>query len=45
MMRRGFYPYYDANYVSLTYVFGVSLVTMAIGLLLLRRFHKDLMQL
>ncbi|MEE4345517.1 MAG: ABC transporter permease [Paracoccaceae bacterium] len=45
MTRSGFYPYYDANYVSVTYVFGVSLCASAVGLLLLRRFHKDLMQL
>ena len=43
--RSGFYPYYDATYVSVAYVFGVSLCTGVIGLLLLRRFHKDLMQL
>lgn len=45
MTRSGFYPYYDANYVSVAYVFGVGLCASAIGLLLLRRFHKDLMQL
>ena len=45
MMRRGFYPFYEANYVSLPYVFGLSLLLSAAGLLLLRRFHKDLMLL
>lgn len=43
MMRRGFYAEYDATYVSVTYVFLVSLVSLAFGLLLLRRHHRDLL--
>ena len=39
-LRRGFYPTYDAPYVSLVYCFGVSLTLIAFGLMLMRRFHK-----
>jgi capsular polysaccharide transport system permease protein len=44
MMRRGFYPTYDATYVSPAYVFGVSAACLMLGMLLLHRFHKDIMQ-
>jgi capsular polysaccharide transport system permease protein len=44
LMRRGFYPTYDATYVSVPYVAGISLVCMAAGLLFLRRHHRDLLQ-
>jgi capsular polysaccharide transport system permease protein len=43
MMRAGFYPTYDAGYVSVIYVLLVALVTFAAGLLLLRRSHRDLL--
>lgn len=43
MMRSGFYPEYEANYVSVPYVMGISLACMAMGLLLLRRHHQDLL--
>lgn len=42
LVRRGIYPMYDASYVSMPYVAGVSLVMLVIGLLLLRRFYKDI---
>lgn len=41
--RRGFYPTYDAAYVSLTYVFGLGLLLMVIGMVFLRRYHRDLL--
>tara|TARA_R100001369_G_scaffold24472_2_gene44922 strand:- start:1631 stop:2437 length:807 start_codon:yes stop_codon:yes gene_type:complete len=44
-VRRGIYATYDASYVSPLYVFSVSLVCMAAGLLLLRRHHKDLLNI
>ena len=44
LMRAGFYPEYDAYYVSRTYVLTVALVSLALGMLLLRRFHTDLLQ-
>ncbi len=42
-MRNGFYAGYDAVYVSEAYVFGVSGVLFVLGLLLLKRFHSDLL--
>lgn len=42
MMRRGFYSNYDANYISVTYVVGVSMMCMMAGLLFLHRSHRDL---
>jgi len=41
-MRAGFYPGYNAQYVSVSYVLGVSLTLMAAGLLFLRRYHRDI---
>lgn len=43
LMRTGFYPTYTASYVSSTYVLLVSLVLMALGLLLMGRFHRDIL--
>jgi len=45
MMRRGFYPTYDAPYVSPLYVFGISLVTMVLGLALLQRYHREILNM
>jgi capsular polysaccharide transport system permease protein len=42
MMRVGFFPTYDAHYVSGVYVFGVGLTCAAIGLLLLKRHATEL---
>ena len=42
LVRRGFYPMYEAAYVSVPYVVGVSMVMLAIGLLLLRRYYQDI---
>jgi len=44
LMRRGFYASYDAPYVSELYVVMVSLITLVVGLLLLRRDHKSTME-
>ena len=44
-MRRSFYPYYDATYVSLPYVFGISFALTAFGLVFLLRYHRDLLNL
>jgi capsular polysaccharide transport system permease protein len=43
MMRAGFYSNYKPDFVSETYVIGVSLACFAIGLLLLRRYHRELL--
>ncbi len=42
-MRKGFYPSYDAPYVSLVYVWGLSLGLTLIGMVFLRRYHRDLL--
>ncbi len=44
-MRSGFYPMYDAPYVSGLYVMVIALVTLMLGLILLRRHHKELINL
>lgn len=44
MMRSGFYNSYEASYVSELYVYGLSLVLAVMGLILLRRFHRELLQ-
>lgn len=41
--RSGFYPGYDAPYVSAIYVFGLSIALTATGLVFLRRYHRDLL--
>ena len=43
LMRAGFYPTYDATYVSISYVLLISFFTMALGILLLNRFHRDIL--
>jgi capsular polysaccharide transport system permease protein len=44
MTRSGFYANYDASYVSVTYVAIISVVTFALGLLLLWRHHLYLLE-
>jgi capsular polysaccharide transport system permease protein len=41
-MRKGVYPTYDGGYVSPVYVFGLSGALTMVGLLLLRRYHRDI---
>lgn len=43
IMRAGFYPTYDAGYVSVSYVMAVALISLGAGLLLLRSSHRDLL--
>lgn len=42
-MRSGFYPMYRAQYVDNTYVLTISLIVLLFGLLLMRRFHRDIL--
>ena len=42
-MRAGFYPYYDAGYVSILYPLGLSLGLSVTALLFLRRHHHALL--
>ncbi|TDE34244.1 ABC transporter permease [Antarcticimicrobium sediminis] len=43
LMRTGFYPTYTASYVSHVYVLGVSLALLTMGLILMGRYHRDIL--
>ncbi|MCB5408454.1 ABC transporter permease [Pseudogemmobacter sp. CC-YST710] len=38
--RSGFYSGYDPDFISLPYVFGVTMVLLTMGLLVMRKWHK-----
>lgn len=42
-MRAGFYPTYDARLVSPAYVYSVAIGCLFFGMLLLNRYHKDIL--
>lgn len=42
-MRRGFYPQYQGEYVTMLYVYGIGLVALVIGLILLNRYNRDIL--
>ncbi|GLK65197.1 sugar ABC transporter permease [Paracoccus kondratievae] len=44
LMRRGFYPTYEAAYVSRTYVLTVAITLIVAGLALLEKKHKKLLE-
>ncbi|MEO1362372.1 MAG: ABC transporter permease [Pseudomonadota bacterium] len=43
MMRSGFYPTYEALYVSEAYVAGTALLSLFMGVVLLRRYHRHIL--
>ena len=43
LMRTGFYPTYSAPYINELFVLGVSMGLMAMGLILLGRYHRDIL--
>ena len=43
LMRSGFYPMYQPQYVTISYALVVALLPLALGLLLLRRFHRKIL--
>lgn len=43
LMRTGFYPTYTAAYASPAYVLFVALILLALGLVLMGRFHRDIL--
>jgi len=43
LMRTGFYSTYSPTYISVTYVLVVSLMTVALGLMLMRRHHRSIL--
>ena len=43
IMRDGFYPIYTPQYISLTYLAAWIVIPLVLGLLLLRQYHRDLL--
>lgn len=43
LMRMGFYPMYRPDYISVVFVGTCILIPMALGLLLLHRYHRELL--
>ena len=43
LMRAGFYSTYQPTYVSVAYVLAWALIPLVLGLLLLRRYHRDVL--
>ena len=43
IMRDGFYPIYTPQYISLVYIGLWIVIPMVVGLLLLRQYHRDLL--
>jgi len=41
-VRHGIYPTYDGAYISPLYVYSISGICFMIGMLLLRRYHRDI---
>lgn len=42
--RSGFYPTYAPQYVTPVFVWALALGTLALGMLFMRRFHRDILQ-
>ncbi|MGR3484430.1 MAG: ABC transporter permease [Paracoccaceae bacterium] len=43
-MREGFYVMYEPQHISMTYVWGIALTLLALGTMLVRRFHGNVMK-
>lgn len=43
LMRTGFFPMYQPQYISVAFVMGVAMASMAMGLVLLGRYHRDIL--
>jgi capsular polysaccharide transport system permease protein len=44
-MRRGFYPSYRGEYVEIMYPIGVGMALLVVGLILLNRYNRDILDL
>lgn len=44
LARSGFFPSYNPSYVNMAYVFSVGLILLVLGLLLMGRYHRDILQ-
>lgn len=43
LMRTGFYPTYNAAYVSHAYVLLIAMTLVTLGLILMRRYHREIL--
>lgn len=43
LSRTGFYPMYEASYVSITYVAAFAVICLAMGIILMGRFHRTIL--
>jgi len=43
LMRTGFYPTYTAAYINEVYVLSVALISLMMGLILLGRYHREIL--
>ncbi|MCA0922786.1 ABC transporter permease [Pseudooceanicola nanhaiensis] len=43
LFRSGVFPMYSPNYISIVYVMGWILVPMVVGMIGLRRYHRDIL--
>lgn len=43
LIREGFYPSYEANFISLPYIIGSSLAMLFLGVVLLGRYHRQIL--
>ena len=43
VMRQGFYPTYKGEYISLVFILGIALTFLFLGVLLLGRYHRDIL--
>lgn len=44
ILRSGFYPLYEASYASVTFVLLCAMIPGALGILLLDRYHRDILE-
>ena len=44
LSRKGFYPTYDASFVSIEYGFGFALVCMLVGMLFMRTHYRTILE-
>ncbi|CUH51503.1 capsular polysaccharide transport system permease protein [Shimia marina] len=43
LMRTGFYPTYRTEFVNITFVLTVGIVTLFLGIVLVKRYHRDIL--
>lgn len=43
LARMGYYPTYEPQYISMVFVFGLAMILTALGLVLTRRYHLEIL--